>query len=258
MKYLIPILGALLILVVSCQPTATPGTPVVTKTVIGNGDTLQLSWPAVTSAQGYYVNLDGTKNTVSGTSYFVIDPVKSIKVTAYNGSEESDPWSLTTSVVVTPSVVVYTLSDPTHNDNAFGFNTTSGACLALDVTNSSNYPDFDFLLEDRGLTDIEFWSPHLYDNPPPPYNTKENSTAASSAATFDNLVKAAAIGQQLYDTKFPIAQNGIYSVWIDPDPSSFGASDRFGKISIEAISGTQVTLKAGYQLIGALRWLMTP
>jgi hypothetical protein len=258
MKYLIPILGALLILVVSCSPTLTPGTPAVTKTVLGNGDTLQLAWPTVTNASGYYVYLDGTKYTTTSLTYLVIDPVKLIKVTAYNGSLESDPWSLTTSVVVTPSVIVYTLSDSTHNDKAFGFNTTSGTCLALDVTNSSNYPDFDFLVEDRGLSDIEFWSPHLYDDPPPPYNTKENSTAASAAATFDNLTKAVAIGQQLYDTKFAIAQNGIYSVWIDPDPSSFGANDRFGKVSIEAISGTQVTLKAGYQLIGALRWLMSP
>jgi hypothetical protein len=254
MKYLIPILGILLILVVSCQPPVVPGTPVVTKTIIGNGDTLQLAWPAVTDAQGYYVYLDGVKNTTTSLTYLVVEPAKLIKVSAYNSSEEGVAWELNTEVTVTASVSVWALSDPS-TINAFGFNTTTGTCLALDISNTSNYPLFDFLIEDRSGTPISFWSPHHYNNPPPPYNTKENATAASTASTFDALTKAAAISQQLYDTKFPIAQGGIYSVWIDPDPATFGASDHFGKVSIEAISGTQVTLKAGYQLVGGLRWL---
>jgi len=254
MKYLIPILGVLAILVVSCSPPVTPGTPVVTKSVYDNGDTLVLSWPAVTSAQGYYVYLDGTKNTTTALTYLVIDPAKEIQVSAYNGSEESDKWTLNTQVVTTQTVVVYADSGSASTVDAFGFNTTSGTCLALDVTDTANYSLIDFVVENDGLSDLEFWSPQYYN-----FNsTKENSTASSTASSFDNLTLAADIGEQLYDTKFAgVAINGIYSVWVDPDPSVFGSNDHFGKVYISAISGTQVTLEAGYQLIGALRWLIS-
>jgi hypothetical protein len=255
MRYLIPILGVLLILVVSCSPPVTPGVPAVTKTVLGNGDTLELTWTAVTSASGYYVYLDGNKNTTTALTYLVIDPAKSIEVSAYNGSEESDKWTLSTAVTVTPTVTVYADSGSSSTDNAFGFITTSGTCLALDITNSANDALIDFVVENAGLSDIEFWSPDQYS---PVYNSKDNSTAPSTASSFDNLTKAAEIGQQLYDTKFAgVSINGIYSVWIDPDPAVFGAGDHFGKVDVSAISGEQLTIEAGYQLIGALRWLIS-
>ena len=261
MKYLIPILGVLLILVVSCSPTVTPNTPVVTKIVLGSGeagsgDTLELSWGAVTSAQGYYVYLDGNKNTTTELTYYVVDPTKSIEVSAYNGSEESDKWTLSTAVAVTPTVTVYADSGSSSNDDAFGFNTSSGTCLALDITNSANYPSIDFVVENDGLSDIEFWSPDQY--APTPYNTKDNSVASSTASSFDNLTKAADIGQQLYDTKFAgVSVNGIYSVWIQPVSGTFGSDNHFGKVFVNAISGTQLTLETGYQLIGGLTWLIS-
>jgi len=252
MKYLLPLLAAVLVLFVACQPVVTPGTPAVQVTVLSTGDTLRLSWAPITDATGYYVYLDGVKNTVSATTYDVTAPVKSIEVTSYNGSEESGAWTKVASVVKTSNMTVYGIADANHNDNAFGFVATSGNCLAYDVTNQSNWPLLNFVMENRSPDPMSFWSPDAYN---PVYNNQDNATAPSTTTDFDLATKAPASG--VYNTKYPISSGAVYYCWIDRTNDGWSTDDNYAKVKVEAISGNQVTLTTGYQKIGGLRWLLS-
>lgn len=252
MRYLLPLFAAILVLFVACQPPVTPGTPVVVMTVLGTGDTLQLSWTQVTDAQGYYVYLDGTKNTTTSLSYLVTEPAKSIEVSSYNGSEESEKWTKSTLVTKTSSVTAYGIGDPTSTVNAIGFNTTSGTCIAVDLASEANWPNADFILEDRAPDPMSFWSPDAYT---PVYNAKDNASAPSTTTDFDALTVAP--GSGVYNTKSPISANAVYSIWIDPTNNGWSTDDHFGKVKIESIQDHTVVMTAGYQLIGGLRWLIS-
>jgi hypothetical protein len=251
MKYILPLIAAALVLFVACQPPVTPGTPVVAMTVSGTGDQLTINWTQVADAQGYYVYLDGTKNTTTSLSYLISTPAKSIQVSSYNGSQESDKWTKSTMVVTTSSVTVYGTGDPSSSVNAIGFN-TSGTCLAIDVSSQSNWSGIDFLLEDVDPDPLSFWSPDMYN---PAYNTKDNGTAPSTTTDYNTLTLAP--GSGVYNTKYAISANAVYSYWIDPTNNGWSTDDHFGKTKIESIQGHTVMLTAGYQLIGGLRWLIS-
>jgi len=256
MRYLLSFAAAVLVLFVACQPVLTPDTPAVQLSVLGTtgasgGDTLRLSWAPVTDATGYYVYLDGVKNTVSATTYDVTAPVKLIEVTSYNGSEESDKYTKKTSVVKTSNVTVYGIGDAAHDDNAFGFGTT-GNCLAYDVTNQSNWTLLNFVMEDRAPDPMSFWSPDAYN---PVYNDQDNATAPTASTDFDAVTKAPAPG--VYNTKYPISAGAVYGCWIDYGNNGWSSDDNFFKVKVEAISGHEVTLTTGYQLVGGLRWVLS-
>ena len=252
MKYILPLIAAVLVLFVACQPPVTPGTPVVLMTVLGSGDTVQLAWTQVTDAQGYYVYLDGVKNTTASLSYLVTTAAAKIEVSSYNGSEESDKWTKSTKVVTTSSLTAYGIGDPVNNLNAIGFNTTSGTCLAIDASSPANWAGIDFVLEDRAPDPMSFWSPDAYS---PVYNAKDNATAPSTTTDYNALTLAPKSG--VYNTKYAISANAVYSIWIDLTNNGWSTDDHFGKVRIESISTHTVVMIAGYQLIGGLRWLIS-
>lgn len=249
MRYLPLILGALLILVVSCTPPTTLEKPTVTTAAIENGAKLRLTWTAVSGATGYNVYLDGTKTPVaSGVySYDVAASTKKIDVAATDGTSESDKWTLSTEVVKTSSFVVYTRADAGQPNHAFYFNST-GTAIPIPLDRAS---DIDFVVDTTGAGP-ELRSPDSYT---PVYNAKDNSSAPSSVTVFDDLVEAAAPG--VYNTVRALSANAVLSIWIDPTNNGWSVDDHFGKLKIESISGTAVTFTAGYQLVGGLRWVIS-
>lgn len=249
MRYLPVILGALLILVVSCTPTTTLEKPSVTYAAIDNGASIRLSWTAVSGATGYNVYLDGTKNAVTSGSYTydVTTPSEKIEVSATAGSDESDKWSLSTLVEQTASFIVYSTKDVGQPNHAFYFNST-GTALPIPLDQAAN---IDFVADTTGI-DIELRSPDSYS---PVYNAKDNSTANSTVTNFADLKVAAAPGN--YNTVRTISNNAVYSFWIDPVNNGWDVTDHFGKLKIEGISGTAVTMTSGYQVVGGLRWVIS-
>jgi len=239
-----------IVIVSSAGPLSTP---VVCCVVANEGGTLSLSWPQVSGATGYYVDLDGVRRQLGSNTFDVDSPAKTIQVSAYNGAGESDKWNLFTMVVTTSSVTAYGTGDSANTMNAIGFN-TSGTCAAIDMASQANWPGIDFVLEDRAPEPMSFWSPDAYY---PPFNSKDNATASSTVTDYDALTEAAPTGQQLYNTMFEIAQGGVYSLWIDPTCNGWSPDDHFGKVKVESIQGHTVVMTVGYQLIGGLRWLIS-
>ncbi|MEO0109003.1 MAG: hypothetical protein ABIK62_07545 [candidate division WOR-3 bacterium] len=251
MRYIIPVLGALLILVISCEPPVSLTKPTVTAQPISAGDTLRLTWTAVNGATGYNIYLDGVKHQVqAGTySYDVPGPVKKIEVSAYDASEESDKWELVTTIEKTANIIVYTTADVGNPNHAFYFN-ASGTAVAIPLSQAT---DIDFVLDTSGTAaNIEIRSPSSYT---PKYNNKDNATATATTTDFDALKDAPAPG--VYNTVRQISANALYSLWIDPTGDGWSVDDHFGKLKIENISGTAVTMTAGYQKTGGLRWLIS-
>lgn len=250
MRYLLPLLGALLVLIVACQAPVTLEKPNVSWTVKDEGATLELSWSAVTGATGYKVYFDGNTtadSTLTATTIAISTPHKSIKVEAYSGSEVADS-SISTIATAGQTLTVYAISDPTHNDCSFGF-TSDGTAAAYDVTNTANYPKIDYIVEDRTVP-MSFWSPNEYT---PAYNQKIDGSLAAGT-DFDALLTAPTSGT--YTTKTEFLQNSVYALWMGTS-TTWTTSDHFAKVKVETVSGTTVTLKLSYQPIGGLRWLIT-
>lgn len=247
MRYLLPFLAATLLLIVACTPP-TLETPTVTATAIENGAKLRLTWTAITNASGYNVYLDGTKNSITTTSYDVTTPTKLIEVSAYSGSEESDKWSLNTGVVKTTSVSVDNKAG-TGTNKAFYFN-ASGTAIAIPLTQTT---DIDFVLDTAGIN-TELRGPTSYD---PDINSKDNASAQATSTDFDAYNLAEATGGS-YNTVRTLSNGGLYSLWIDPNGNGWTTDDRFAKMKVENISGNTLTLTFGYQKVGGLRWLKNP
>jgi hypothetical protein len=251
MKYHFAILGALLLLVISCNKPVTLDPPTVSYTPIDDGTKLQLTWLAVSNATGYYVYVDGVKTEfASGTySFAVTGPAKLIQVSAIAAGSEGDKWSLTTAVKKTANVTVYTRADAQQINHAFYLDTT-GTAVAIPLSRPS---DIDFVLDtNQTATVLELRSPDSYD---PKYNAKSNSSADASGTSIDDLTIAPAAG--VYNTIRTIVLTGVYSLWLDPGANGWSADDHYAKIKVEGISGTAVTFTVGYQKIPGLRWLMS-
>jgi hypothetical protein len=257
MRYLLPVLAVLLVLIVGCPPITTLEAPTVTKAALDTdyGGTLRLSWTAVASATEYYIYFDGhtTKDTsITGTSIDISAPYSKVEVTAHNSTSESEPAAIDCKAVTTPSVTVYFTSDGTHPENAIGF-TTGGTCTAMGFSTPA---DIDFVLDDtstyQGSTVAGFWSPDMY---PTPYNGKDNAVVAAASTDFDAFDIATTPGT--YMTRLAITSGALYSAWIDRTNNAWSTDDNFAKIKVEAISGTTITLKTAYQKIGGLRWLVS-
>lgn len=249
MRYLPAVVGTLLILAVSCVPITTLTTPVVVATPLSGGDTMRLTWTAVVGATGYYVYLDGTKNTVTSGSYSydITAPTKTIQVSAYDASSESDKWELTTPIVKTSTFVVYTMADAGQTNHAFYF-TTDGAAVPIPLSQAAN---IDYVMDTTG-SNVEMRSPNSYD---PVYNNKKNMAVAATGTDFDQFKDALAPGN--YSTVTQIQGSGLYSLFLDITGNGWSTDDHFGKLKVQSISGTAVTLDAGYQKIGGLRWLIS-
>jgi len=251
MKYKFATLGALLLLVISCNKPVTLDPPTVSYTPGDDGAKLHLTWLAVTDAIAYNVYVDGVKTEIaSGTySFDVTGPARLIQVSAIAASSEGDKWSLTTAAQKTANLTVYTRADAQQINHAFYFDTT-GTALAIPLSRPT---DIDFVLDtSQTVTNLELRSPDSYD---PKYNAKSNSSAVASETNLDDLKIAPAPG--VYIPVRGISLDGIYSLWLDPGANGWSADDHVAKIKVEGISGTAVTFTVEYQKIPGLRWLMS-
>ncbi|MBN2466065.1 hypothetical protein JXD38_10645 [candidate division WOR-3 bacterium] len=252
MKYLSTTLGALLLLVISCNQPVSLVMPTVSYTPVDDGATLRLTWTMVEKATGYTVYVDGVPHSIiSGIySYDVSSPAKLIQVSAVAKSSESDKWSLTTTVKKTSNVAVYSMADSQQINHAFYFDAT-GTAIAIPMTQAS---DVDFVLDTTQTAGaIQLRSPNSYD---PVYNTKSNSSAATSVTNLNDLTIAPATGAD-YSPARTISESSVYALWLDPSNDGWSAEDHFAKIKVEALSGTSVTLTTEYQTVPGLRWLIS-
>lgn len=254
MRYLLPVLGALLVLIVACQTPVTLDAPKVDWTVKDQGGTLKLTWDAVTDAEGYKVYFDGSSSadtTLTATSIEITEPMKSVKVEAYNGTETADSTLVLSVTSTVTTINVHGLSQ-VGTDNAFGFNTTTGIGTAVDVSSGTS-TTADFVMEDRAPDPMSFWSPTSYT---PPVNAKDNASVVATGITDFNALKGATAPGS-YSTKTEISQNAVYSLWIDPTGDGYSTDDHFGKAQVTSLSGAAVTLKVAYQMIPGLRWVVS-
>jgi len=252
MRYLLPVLGALLVLIVACETPVTLEKPKVDWNVKDQGGTLELVWDVVPDADGYKVYYDGSTSAdtaLTTTKIEITEPKKSIKIEAYNGTEVADS---TVNVAATATVTTLSVNGVSAGitNAAYGFNTTTGIASAMDAAVSQNV---DFVMEDRAPDPMSFWSPTSYD---PILNAKDNAASLAAGVTDLNALKICnAPGN--YNTKTQISQNAVYCLWIDVTGDGYSTDDHFGKALVNSINGTAVTLKVAYQKIAGLRWIYT-
>jgi len=256
MRYLLPFLAVALVLIVACTSPVTLDKPSVSASTVpaDSGRTLHLSWDVVANAAGYNIYLNGatTKDTTTtGTTITISTPCAKIEVTAYKGSDESEKALIDCKAVTTPSVTVYYTSYSGDAHHAFGFD-AAGSCAAYDLTATNS---MDYIFEDVEVSAppvVGLWSPDMY---PTPYNAKDNGIAAAAGTDFDAL-KIAPTTSGNYVTRSTVNSATVYPLWIDPTGLGWSTDDHFAKVHL-TIDGTTVTVKAGYQKIGGLRWLVT-
>lgn len=250
MKKLLPITLLLVAFIfIGCEKKITLEAPDVSYTVKDEGATLALSWDEITDADGYIIYADGEViDTVTTTSYDATTPAKLYEVSAYAGDQESAKDQIDCAPAITPSLEVWDMSEPPPNPSGFGFN-TAGTAVAYEVTESANWAYIDYYIE---ANPQQFWSPHHGG-----YNDEVNVTQNSGGSDFDALDIADAPGG--YSSQTDIASGAVYYFWIDPTNNGWdNSTDYFGKIKVESVSGTKVTMKLAFQKIAGLRWCVTP
>lgn len=244
---------SLFIFFIGCeQEVERPEKPNVSYQPINDGAKLRLTWTQVANADGYYIYVDGVRDTSlpsTTTSYDVSGPAKLIEVSAYKKNEESEKWSLDLTPVVS-EVSVYGASDPDPNHPS-GLQLTDNGAIPLAIGNQTNWPNLDYIFEDRGRP-MSIINPGDYT---PPFNNKGNAISTLASGNFDDENMAPAPGTYL--TQREIAVNGVYYLWLDRDNDNQTTNDNFGKILIKAISGTRVDIKVAYQKVKGLRWVKT-
>lgn len=254
MKLLLALTGCVVCVVLlpgcGAGPTSAPS---VTYEPILEGTELRLSWSAVQDAEGYKVYVDGAEEAdITGTSYDVAGPAKTVGVSAYGDGDETNQWTLDLGPTITTSLTVYGRGDTASaHPSGFGF-VTDGTAVTYPLSDSSNWPNLDFYLEDVGVP-MTLCSPDVRN-----YNTKFNGSIEAATTNFDALDIAALVDAG-YTDQTELAVNGVYSIWIDPNANGWDdTNDHFGKIHILSISGHTVTMKLAYQRVSGLLWVVTP
>jgi hypothetical protein len=215
-----------------------------------SGNALKLTWSAVTDAAGYRVKIDGTTEETSNTEYTVDTPAKMIEVTAYNGAVESDPVEVDCEPVITTSIEVYGVTDPSpDHPSGFGFK-SDGAAVTYAVSDSASWPVIDYVMDDKTQA-MSFRSPNAYT---PPLNAEDNTTAEVLGTTDFDAAKNA--DGDFYNVKEAI-EGAVYYFWIDPNANDWDLEDHFAKAKVESFAGTKVVLKLAYQTVPGLSWLVT-
>ena len=263
MKKILALTAALLLLLVliGCEGEVTLTAP-GNFTITASADEISvvLAWdpnPSDENVDGYIIYFNGAAaDTTENTSYTHTDPMETgtYYVTAYAGEDESDLATVDCAPVVTTDLDIYFLSDPdTLHPSGLSF-TSSGSATAISVQ-AANYPDLDYLFDDRApLTTTTLMSPNAYS---PVYNTEKNMGVEEQGITdFDEIDIAAAPGN--YSTQTDIQGNAYYSFFMDQDDDDWDTdSDYFGKIYISSITGTHAIITVAYQPITGLRWCVT-
>jgi hypothetical protein len=241
---------AALLVLVGCESSTAPDQPTVTYTVISNGDGLDLSWDADANADGFIIYHDGVAvDTVVGTSYTDTDPCKVVGVTAYAGSEESAADEIDCTPATTTSLTIYGLgdADTTHFSGLY-FNATSGTALTASAK-AANAPTIEYVFDDLNYATMTLVnSGYIW-----PTNNKVN-TSGADGTDFDAVTKCLLTG---YSEVTTLGINSVYDLWIS-NSQTWTDTDHYGKVKIEGITGHVATITVAYQLIGGLRWIVTP
>jgi len=244
-----------LLMLVSCGGEEAIEMPSVTYTVTDNGGTLALDWDDITDAEGYYIYADGVLiDSTTDSEYDATEPAQVYGVSAYNADDESATDDVDCAPEVTANVIVYGASDPdTAHPSGLSF-TTSGTAVALAIGVTANHPDLDYIFDDRApFTTMTLVSPNAYT---PVYNDEKNMGVDAQATDFDAVIIANAPG--VYSTQTSLQGNAVYALFMDQDDDGWDTdSDHFGKMKVESIAGTTVTITVAYQTITGLRWLVT-
>ncbi|RKX71019.1 hypothetical protein DRP53_03055 [candidate division WOR-3 bacterium] len=257
MRRYLPILYGIFFLI-GCKGAVELTAPDVTYEVTSDGGGLSLSWSEQEDAEGYIIYADDVVvDTVTDLSYEMKTPAKVVKVTAYAGEEESDPWTHDFSPVISTGVSVWGLADPDpDHPSGLGFD-TEGNAVTYALLDTANWNNIDFVFDDKNFTTINIVTPNssLY-NSGQGINDESNYTSDEQQVSFDSLDIAPAAGS--YYDHSELVVNGVFASWIDPDGgASPDANDNFIKFQVVKISGHEVQLKIAYQREGGLRWLVT-
>ena len=246
-----------LLVLIGCEGEVTLETPEVNYTVTDNGATLRLSWIEISDADGYYIYADGvaidTIDDPSTTTYDATQPAAIYEVSAYAGEDESDKDMVDCTPVKTSNLTVYGTSDPdpTH-PSGLAF-TNDGTAYAIAVGPSANHPDIDYIFDDTNFPTMTLTSPNSYS---PVYNNEKNMSLDAQVTSFDTVTIADAPGN--YSTQTTLSSNAVYYLFMDQDDDGWDTdNDHFGKMKVESISGSIVTITVAYQPIAGLRWLVT-
>ena len=253
---LIFLLG-LLIFFIGCEEAIQkPEKPTVSYEPVDNGAKLRLTWNRIADVDGYYIYVDGTKDTTLPsytTSYDVSGPAKIVEVSAYKKNEESERWKLDLTPVIS-EVSVWGASDPDPNHPS-GLQLSDNGAIPLAIGNEANWPNLDYIFDDRGeFAPMSIVNPGDYESPK--YNNKGNAISIMATGNFDEENMAPAPG--VYSTQRKnIEINGVYYLWLDRDNDNKTTNDNFGKVLIIAITDKQVRIKVAYQKVKGLRWVKT-
>jgi hypothetical protein len=254
---LIAFAAALLFIGTGCDTLVTLDKPTVSAAALDSdkGGTLRLSWAAVTDAQSYEIKTDDSTWTTTNLVFDVTTPTATIEVRAVNGNDKSDPATIDCKVVETSSFVLYGITDPSGDDPSGLSFASDGSATALSLSDA-NKPSIDFVCDDQQSSVLPVGLINAGDYSWPS-NTKVNTLMDAGVTDYDALTLAASSG---YTTQLATASNGVYALWLSAS-TVWTTSDHFCKIkiiSVEQPSSTyyKVTLKAAYQKIGGLRWLV--
>ncbi len=246
---------AALLILVGCEGEVTLETPSVTYTVTDNGATLRISWIEISDADGYYIYADGvvidTIDDPSVTTYDATQPAATYGVSAYAGDNESSTEPIDCTPVTTKNLTVYGLNDPdTTHPSGLAFN-SSGTAYGISAKDAN--PDIDYVFDDKNYQTMTLASPNAYS---PVYNDEKNMGLDAKVTDFDSVAIADAPGN--YSTVTTLASNAVYYLFMDQDHDGWDKdNDHFGKLKIESINGSTVSITVAYQRIAGLRWLVT-
>lgn len=262
MKRLLTLFGTIIAIVaiIGCEGETTLTAPTVDYEADADGAELALTITENPDADGYIIyGDDAVLDTVTTLTYNVTTPVKLVEVTAYAGEDESDATQIDCAPVITTSLTLYGNSDPAaDHPSGMGFN-SSGTAVAIPLSDSSSWPSLDFYLNDANpnIGPVDLTSPNVHT---PVYNDKFNGSI-ENGTDFDALDITDELNAG-YSDQTGLAENAVYSLWIDPDAAGYTADDHFGKMQVESITGSAapytLVLTFAYQPILGLRWVVTP
>ena len=226
-------------------------TPDVEATPHNQGAELMLSWDPVPDAEQYVIIYNDEEDTITETSYVITEPATTVQVIAIaEGFKDSEPWEEDYTAVVS-TIEVYPVTDPDpEHPSGFGFN-VHGEASTYPVSDKSTWPDIDYYIADDG-TNYILAAP--VDHLPEPINNEYNASHEEEAISFDDLDIAA--GPGVYSTQNPLSTNALFSLWLT-DNTEYDLSDHYGKLQVQGISGTKISLRVAYQKTPGLRWVKT-
>lgn len=246
------IVFAVILMLVGCGDDVVLDAPDVDYTVTDEGATLSLDWILIADADGYYIYADGAViDTVTTNAYDATIPAAVYGVAAYSGDDVSGTDDVDCTPVQTSNLNIWALSD-TATDHPSGLSfTATGTGVAISVQ-SANYADLDYIFDDVGMP-LTLMSPNAYT---PVFNDEKNMSLEATGTDFDAIEIADAPGN--YSTQTPLQENAVYALFMDQDDDGWDTdSDHFGKMKVESIAGTAITITVAYQTITGLRWLVT-